>query len=529
MKVLLIAPYDPLRGTCTFSAPPLGVWRMCGFLRHHRIDCMVYDPTLSTDPYDDLAHLLREYRPAVVGASLTGMTLPHDLSLVHWAKSILPDAVFLGGGIEATFNFAQILSASPLDFCVAGEGELPLLEICDSLQKSGSVDPRISGLICRDAGSFRLNPNCQLDYRLFRFATLRTPYASMPIRAYWETVQSSWENNEGCCQGYGTSPQEIKSIRVMTSNYCPMGCRFCGYTNFLDHSCFGKAAVVRLSAEDIVEVLGSVVAAYPDVQTIIFQDDLFICRNDNRIVELCTRLIQQKQERVLPEKLSFIATTRVDSMRSSYLEVMKRAGFRLIGYGIESFSERVLEEYGKQGIYRFIDSTLQETLNNGITPFLDIILASPESTLDDVRLTLNRCLDYLLKGCELSIYPTVIPFSGAKIVADPRIQELILREQMMIPRTDTRLVRGTSIQPRSPEVRLFLTTVGDVYHQYLDHLRESYGLKRFPSRLRSMIYILSAIETYPELLRYPGERLRTCIEEPLTGFRRQAEGVAVAH
>jgi anaerobic magnesium-protoporphyrin IX monomethyl ester cyclase len=525
MKVLLVAPHDPRGGNFTFGAPPLGVWRICGFLQRHGIQCTVYDPNLSPDPREELACLLWKERPAVVGFSFTGLTLPHDLSLVHLAKGVWPDAVLLGGGIEATFNYAQIFSVSPLDYCIAGEGEIPLLEICDSLQKIGHVDHRISGLVYRDAGSFRINPNCQLDYPLFRFAAQSVPYGAMPIRAYWENMRRSCREREG---HDSMSLQEINCIRIMTSNYCPMGCRFCGYTNFLNQSCAGRTTVVRLTAEDIIEVLSNVVSAYPDVQTIIFQDDLFIHRNDDRIVDLCHRLIQQKQAGVLPEGLSFIATTRVDSMRQQYLKIMKRAGFRLIGYGIESFSERVLKEYGKQGIFRFIDGTLHETLNSGITPFLDIILASPESTLNDVILTLNRCLEYLLKGCEISIYPTVIPFSGAEIASDPQVQDLIVHENAAIPGTDTSMVRGTSIQPRSPEVQRFLATVNTAYNEYVDHLKATYGATRFPSRLRSMVYILSAIEQYPELLRLPAGYLKTSLMEPLVGYRLQAEGVAVA-
>jgi len=163
MKVLLIGPYDPYRGNFTFSAPPLGVWRICGFLQYHRTDCRVFDPTLSLDPHEELACLLREYQPAVVGFSLTGLTLPHDLSLVHCAKAAWPDAIAIGGGIEATFNYAQIMETAPFDYCIAGEGEIPLLEVCAALQKHGRVDQRISGLVYRHAGAYRVNPNCPLD------------------------------------------------------------------------------------------------------------------------------------------------------------------------------------------------------------------------------------------------------------------------------------------------------------------------------------------------------------------------------
>jgi len=341
----------------------------------------------------------------------------------------------------------------------------------------------------------------------------------MPIRDYWEKMLETSAERAGYSQEHSASLQEIKSIRIMTSNYCPMKCTFCSYTNFLDRFCVGRASVVRMNAEDIVNLIAVVVKAYPDVKTIIFQDDLFICHNDERIEELCNLLIHQKQARALPEDLSFIATTRVDTMQKQYLESMKKAGFRLLGYGVESFSEQVLREYGKHEIYPFIDNTLAETLNSGITPFLDIILASPESTLEDVMKTLNRCLEYLIKGCEVSIYPTVIPFSGSEMVDDQQLQDLIIYEQDIIDHTNTSLLRGISIQPRSLEVRHFLDRVNYTYNQYFSDFKSTSGVTRFPSRLRSMIYIVSAIEQYPASLPHQVEKLIHHFFGPLPEYR----------
>jgi hypothetical protein len=56
---------------------------------------------------------------------------------------------------------------------------------------------------------------------------------------------------------------------------------------------------------------------------------------------------------------------------------MHHAGFRVLGFGIESFSVDILREFNKAQIRPFIVPVLQQALRLGITPFLDMILTSP--------------------------------------------------------------------------------------------------------------------------------------------------------
>ena len=74
-RVLLVGPYDPMGGEYTFLAPPLGVWRLAGFLRQHGIAADVFDPNCCAGPTEQsLASLIASSRWDVVGVSTTGMT-----------------------------------------------------------------------------------------------------------------------------------------------------------------------------------------------------------------------------------------------------------------------------------------------------------------------------------------------------------------------------------------------------------------------------------------------------------------------
>ncbi len=140
---------------------------------------------------------------------------------------------------------------------------------------------------------------------------------------------------------------EIRSVRLITLNYCPMGCTFCSSTNFLHEAQGGVAAIARLEADECLAMIERIVAAHPRVRTIIFQDDIFVFTKDKRILPLCEAIVAAKERGDIPQELQFISTNRIDAMTPERLCAMRRAGFRVLGFGIESFSRNVLQEFNK--------------------------------------------------------------------------------------------------------------------------------------------------------------------------------------
>jgi radical SAM superfamily enzyme YgiQ (UPF0313 family) len=512
MKVLLVEPYDRLKSHHTFRAPSLGVWRIYGFLKRHGIECSVFSPCFYANPYDALQRLLDRYKPTLIGFSITSLTLPYDLSLIRWARLRRPNAVIIGGGIEATFESEYLLSFPYLDYCIIGEGEIPMVGLCEALKNGGRIDESTPGLVFRKSGKIVKNPNKAMDYETFKSATFDVPYGEMPIGAYWKEMLDVLDAQGTLPEDRELRVREIKSVRIMTTNYCPLKCAFCSYTNFLDFANNGcRTKVVRLTQEDIIMLISKILKCYPETKTIIFQDDLFVFKRDSRILDLCERIISGKTNGTIPRDLSFIASCRIDVMDRTYLRSMQKAGFRLIGYGVESFSRKTLCEYDKEAIYEKVEKVLDQTIETGITPFLDIILVSPDSRFADIVDTLRKCIKYLGKGCEISIYPTVIPFAGSQMSQDPRLKSLIHYRNVKVPRMRATIRRGISIQPRQKRLRCFLSDIGNATEKHIKDLKNHYGIKYFPSRFRSLLLILSAIERHPRLFHGSKEMIQTKI------------------
>ena len=60
---------------------------------------------------------------------------------------------------------------------------------------------------------------------------------------------------------------------------------------------------------------------------------------------------------------------------------------------------------------------LKDALRIGITPFLDMILTSPRCTLTDLAENVRQAFTWVMAGCEVEMYPYVIPFSGSVMAA----------------------------------------------------------------------------------------------------------------
>jgi radical SAM superfamily enzyme YgiQ (UPF0313 family) len=492
-RILLIGPYDPHCGEYTFLAPPLGVWRLAGVLEAAGVCAQVFDPNCCNGaPQRALERELLREAWDVIGVSTTGMTLSFDLELAHLARRLAPRALMLAGGMEATFRPELMFELGPFDLVVLGEGERPLLELVARI-RAGAPMRGISGTAERGTdGKALLMPQRALDRIELRDAIFSTPYEKMPYAAYWDRLESAYQ--------IGALPSkaareahlaEIRSVRLITLNYCPMGCTFCSATNFLHQAQGNVASIARLSADECLSMIERIVAAHPRVRTIIFQDDIFTFTKDQRVLPLCEGIMAAKRHGAIPQQLQFISTNRIDAMSTERLLAMRRAGFRVLGFGIENFSQHVLAEFNKAPIHRHIEPMLTAALAAGITPFLDLILSSPRARLQDVAETLREAFRWLRRGCEIGMYPYVIPFSGAALAQDQELVPHTVSVRQRVAGTHIEWDQPCKILPIDPTVRTAILQIERNFEAALASLEGQAA--HLPSRVRSLIWILCSL------------------------------------
>jgi radical SAM superfamily enzyme YgiQ (UPF0313 family) len=492
-SALLIGPYDPMGGEYTFLAPPLGVWRLCGVLRRAGHEAEVFDPNCCDGaPEDALRARLRERPFDLIGVSTTGMTLRYDLALAHLAKRERPSALLVAGGMEATFDPETLFRIAPIDLVVLGEGEFPLLELLDAVAASQPVQS-VRGTAFASGNAVKRIPRSALTREQLRDATYCTPYEDMPYAHYWRRLERSYRVGELPIKAHREARlAEIRSVRLNTLNYCPMNCSFCSSTNFLHEAQGGDTAKVgRLTAEECLVMLERIVAAHPDVRTIIFQDDIFVFKSDPRILPLCGAIVTAKRAGRLPQDLQFISTNRIDSMNRERLAAMGAAGFRVLGFGVESFALNILKEFNKARIHPHIERQLTLALEAGITPFLDLILTSPRCALGDLAENIRQAYRWVEEGCEVGMYPYVIPFSGAAMARDPALVPYTIHATHEIEGTDLSWRQPAKILPIDARVRDAILAIEASFETWIKQLSES--VAHLPSRVRSLLWVFCAI------------------------------------
>ena len=496
--ILLVGPYDPHCGEYTFLAPPLGVWRLAGVLTAAGVRADVFDPNCCEGPVSTaLETVLRQGRWDAVGISTTGMTLRYDLELAHLVRSVLPNTRLIAGGMEATFKPERMFALGPFDLVALGEGEKPLMELAGRLREGTSLQG-IAGTAERsESGAILRYPQRALSRDELRDAIFKTPYERMPYSAYWERLERA--------SRVGALPMkaerearlaEIRSVRLITLNYCPMGCTFCSSTNFLNAAQGSVAGIARLETEECMAMIRRIVEAHPGVRTIIFQDDIFVFTQDRRILPLCEAIVDAKVSGEIPRGLQFISTNRIDAMTPERLRAMRRAGFRVLGFGVENFSLGVLKEFNKGHIHPFIEPMLREALEVGITPFLDLILTSPRCSLDDLAETIRQGYRWLQAGCEMGMYPYVIPFSGAAMANDPTLEPHTTYNRYRVDQTSVEWNQAAKILPIDPVVREAILEIERNFNRWLEYLEPLAA--HLPSRLRSLIWVLCSIPVLSE-------------------------------
>ncbi len=534
-SILLVGPYDPHCGEYTFLAPPLGVWRLAGVLQAHGLEAEVFDPNCCDGPPQRALQRLLEGRSwTVIGISTTGMTLRYDLELAHLARRTVPSAFIVAGGMEATFNPELMFELGPFDRVVLGEGERPLLELAARL-RSGQPLGGIAGTAERNAAGQVLRlPQPALTREELREAIFNTPYEQMPYASYWERLETAYRTGALPTKAAREARlAEIRSVRLITLNYCPMGCTFCSSTNFLHEAQGSVASVARLDPEECLTMIRRIVATHPRVRTIIFQDDIFVFTRDRRVLPLCEAIVKAKASGEIPRQLQFISTNRIDAMTVERLTALRRAGFRVLGFGVESFSPGTLAEFNKGQIHRHVDPMLEAALALGITPFLDLILTSPHGTLQDLAETLRQAFRWLRRGCEIGMYPYVIPFSGAALARDPRLLPHTTKVRRHVAGTAIEWDQPAKILPLDPLVSEAILRIERSFESRLAELEHEFA--HLPSRVRSLVWILCALPVMVEhgfAIAHEGEvraELDARLPQPQPQPRATASFPAVAY
>jgi len=374
MKVLLIQPLHYRREPEFF---PLGLGYIARVLldNNHHVDVLDIQANQYTE--DKVIDWLKYKQYDFVGISSISTQYSYTKWLAEIVRLRMPDTKIVVGNALGTFTPKTVLENTETNICCIGEGEQTFLDIVEQRPLN-----KIDGIAYKSKN--KININKPREY-IEDIDSIPFPaWDVFPMDIY---LKSCFVTN-----------QSRPCINLITARGCPYHCGFCSRT----------FSGTRLrSVDNIMDEIHELIRRYK-IRSVFFNDELFVS-SKRRVYNLC--------EQLKPLDLKWICQGRINIVDKELLKEMKRAGCVKIGYGVESGSQKILNNMNKQIKVEDSRRVLNMTHEVGLEPIIQMMYGYPGENKDTLKETKEfiSSLDMPIGRLFFSV-TTALP--GAKLYDD---------------------------------------------------------------------------------------------------------------
>ena len=485
IKVLIFGPSTKEAITNTrWVTAPLGAHYIASFLNANGHLAEVWDINISSCSVNDII-LKTDWN--IISFSSQESTEEYDLANIHLAKKLRPNSILVAGGTGASLNYSLYFNKSPLDIIVQAEGEYPMLQLCNMLEQKGWDNAplhTIKGLIIRNRAEVLTSDKY---WEIRKCLDVK----AMKAQAYWNKTSMLYDNPDY---------NEINTFRLYTTNYCPMSCAFCTLSKLRKYTTGENVPVIGLTVDQVVILIKKVLDEYKECRQIfIVDDDAFIQRK--RGIEFCKEIIRLKQIGEIPEYLKFICLTNINRIDETNIDLIAKAGFRVLSIGVESLSQHVLDSLDKKQTVEKIWNTTELILSRGIKPYYTLLLFTSFCTFEDLLIDIVGFKKLGMTGVGLSIEPYLIPLRGTRL-SEEHVAERVRKVQ--IEGTNEFIYKGFAWLPQDEEVLKIFKEFEIIYPKYrkrmLDLNKSKHSEKNWQAYVLLDAVVLTIRKTYGNII-----------------------------
>lgn len=312
MEILAVYPEDPdLR--FFEKMPSLGMLWVAGTLKRAGHQVTFIDQQV--DPRNP-AELASAIKPALTLIGGTSHSRFASFEMAKQIKEAVPETTTIFGGPHASFTAADTLTHhEAIDLIVHGEGEYTCLELADWKAESGgdlSRLDRLAGITYRRNGDLIRTAQRQTISDL---DALGAPARELvPLEKYQMNMDYI----------------DIPGASLITARGCPIACTFCSAS-----AMFGKSYRMRSTAA-VVDEVEELIGKHGVKGIKIFDSTFTLVRRHAE--DFCHELLRRKIE------VPWECEIRVDTVDKELLGLMRDSGCYYVDVGVESGSQRVLDE-----------------------------------------------------------------------------------------------------------------------------------------------------------------------------------------
>lgn len=335
---------------------PLGLAYLEGALRTAGHTTRVWDGLTGGE---SLEEAVAAFAPHLIGLSMRNV----DNVQYHSPRSFVPEVVDCGRRLRACTEAPLVLGGSAfsvfphelfeltgVEYGIQGEGEEILLRLIGALQTGAPLDD-IAGLHFRSAAGVSQGRPPQPDDVVF---TVEPQHDPALLRTY---------------VARGGLPG------VQTQRGCPLRCCYCTYPLIE-----GRRSRFR-SSDAVVAEMRQLAALGVNYAFIV--DSVFNTHAEH-VQRICAALVDAKLD------LQWGCFLRPAGATRELLALMQRAGLRHVEFGSDSFSDPVLQAYGKSFTFAEVRQASENAHALGLNFSHFLIFGGPGETVATVEETIER-------------------------------------------------------------------------------------------------------------------------------------------
>jgi len=409
VDVLFIHPgnqkktYQRLAGEFTAIATPVWTSLLANSIRKKGYATAIYDVNVEGWDESVASEILDKYNPKIIVMMVYGhqpsastQTMPAAGKIAKDIKRDSRDALIAMGGTHPSALPERTLREEDIDYVIQGEG-LYTIEGLIKYVKGAENIRNVTGLwykrdelIEHTAPAPIIN---DLDRELDDYAWDLLP----PINNYRAHTMHCFQDFE---ESQSDDFSDVRSpyVAMYTSLGCPYSCSYCCI-----NAVFQKTGIRYWSLDKVLSWIDTIVNKY-GVKNIRFDDELFIL-SPKRIERFCDLIIERGYN------LNIWVYGRVDTIKDSLLNKLKKAGINWICLGIESGNEKVRKNMNKI-IGKSITEVVKSIQSHDIYVLGNYMFGLPDDNINTMEETLQLSMDL---NCEFTNYYTVMAYPGSSL------------------------------------------------------------------------------------------------------------------
>jgi radical SAM superfamily enzyme YgiQ (UPF0313 family) len=341
-------------------------------LKQEGYDVIWNDSIAEMLSWEKYVKLLENEKPDIIAYETKTPVVKQHWEIIEKVKLILPNVKTILMGDHVTALPEESMLNSKVDFIITGgDYDFLLLNLVNHIYKGEVLEP---GIWYRENGNIKNTGKFKLDHDLNKL-----PFIDRDL--------TKWKL-------YGEKFFKYKPYTyTMVGRDCPWAkCTFCSWTTLYPN-------FRTCTPERLLDEIGMLIQKY-NIREIF--DDTGTFPRGEWLKKFCQGVIDRNY------KISLMANFRFDYINETIAPLMKKAGFRLLKFGLESANQTTLDKLCKGTRVEDIEKGCKIAKDAGIGVHLTIMVGYPWETKDDALRTYEMARKLLDKGLADMLQSTVV-------------------------------------------------------------------------------------------------------------------------